>query len=112
MSLNNYIQIETLKEIISSNRPALYIDVRSPEEFYSGHIEGFSLIPVDVILQDPSELLDLRKAPSTPIYTICRSDVRSSGIAQYLSGIGVQDIYFVKDGVLGWTKAGYTLIKS
>ncbi len=48
------------------------LDVRTPEEFEMGHINGFSNIPVDELRQHISEL-----AKGKPVYVICQSGIRS-----------------------------------
>ena len=48
------------------------LDVRTPEEFGMGHINGFCNIPVDELRQRIGEL-----AKGKPVYVICQSGIRS-----------------------------------
>ena len=48
------------------------LDVRTPEEFALGHMEGFRNLPVDSLRPNLS-LLD----PSKPVYVVCQSGLRS-----------------------------------
>lgn len=65
---------------------ALIVDVRSPEEFASGHIDESINIPLDRINDKASYL----KKCGKPVITCCRSGMRS-GIAEgILKMAGVQ----------------------
>lgn len=66
------------------DRGAVLIDVRSPAEFASGHIEGARNIPVDEL---PGRLSDLGTAREAIVY--CRSGLRSASAARALRGAGL-----------------------
>jgi rhodanese-related sulfurtransferase len=52
---------------------AVLVDVRTPEEFQAGHIEGARNIPVGELPQRSSEVGD----KSQPVVVYCRSGARS-----------------------------------
>ena len=52
----------------------MIIDVRSPQEFDSGHIRGSKNIPVHLIHRD----VDLIKTWGIPIIVVCQSGARSN----------------------------------
>lgn len=58
---------------------AIWIDVRTADEFNAGHIEGAAHIPYEEIALRISEVTTDKNAP---IHLYCRSGNRS-GIAQY-----------------------------
>jgi len=65
---------------------ALIVDVRSPQEFASGHIEGSMNIPLETI----NSKLAFLKSKEKPVITCCRSGTRS-GLAQVsLRAAGVE----------------------
>ncbi len=67
---------------------ATLVDVRSPGEFASGHINGAINIPVDQIRSRMSEI------PSgKPVVLYCRSGARSSSAAQTLRSAGRTDVH-------------------
>jgi rhodanese-related sulfurtransferase len=67
---------------------ATLIDVRSPGEFASGHIQGAINIPVDQIA------LRAREIPTDkPVVLYCRSGARSSSAASTLRGLGFARVY-------------------
>ena len=61
------------------------LDVRTEEEFASGHIPGFRNIPVDELRQRMGEL-----EPGKPVYVICQSGLRSYIAARILTGYGFE----------------------
>ena len=63
----------------NGTKPAVIIDVRTPEEFASGHIAGAINIPYEKISQDIQSIKGLTK--ESPILLYCRSGHRA-GIAQ------------------------------
>jgi phage shock protein E len=60
---------------------AIVVDVRSPAEYRSGHVEGSKNIPLETISQEAVRLKRLNK----PIITVCRSGNRSSIARSVLS---------------------------
>ena len=65
---------------------AVIVDVRSPEEFKSGHIKGSINIPVNKIAGRIEKL----KKDGKPIITCCRSGARSSMAKEILKQKGVE----------------------
>lgn len=75
------------------------VDVRSPEEYASGHIAGALLVPVDTIGgKQPSVLPDL----GARLVVYCRSGHRSRIAALELAAMGYSAVYDVAGGVLRW----------
>ena len=79
------------------NHTQTLVDVRTPEEYNSGHIEGAINIPLD---QVPQKLNEIRELPK-PIIAYCRSGNRSdmavhilkqSGIESVVNGGGITDL--------------------
>lgn len=67
---------------------ALLVDVRSPEEFASGHLPGAVNIPVEEL---PKRLEELG-SPEEPLVIYCRSGMRSSRAERLLKERGFQRI--------------------
>ncbi len=59
------------------------LDVRTPQEYMGGHIEGFRLIPVDELRERLEEL-----ERGKPVYVICQSGLRSYIACRILAGNG------------------------
>lgn len=61
------------------------LDVRTPQEYAGGHIEGFKNIPVDELRNRLNEI-----DPEKPVYVICQSGVRSYIACRILQGNGFE----------------------
>lgn len=67
-------------------KPAVIIDVRTPQEFASGHIDGAVNIPYDQIGKSIDSLKGVKK--DSPILLYCRSGRRSAIARSVLDGQG------------------------
>ena len=65
---------------------AVIIDVRNPNEFRQGHIQGSKNIPVNEIR---SKVEMIRKW-NKPVITVCLSGGRSAAAKSVLSGAGIE----------------------
>lgn len=75
------------------------IDVRTPEEFAEGHIEGALLLPVDEI--DEESISELVADKDTPVVLYCRSGRRSADAASKLVQLGYKEVYDL-GGINSW----------
>ncbi len=65
---------------------ALVVDVRTPEEFRSGHLQGAVNIPLDRL---PSQVSTLHKK-GIPVIAVCRSGARSQAAVELLRKNGIE----------------------
>jgi len=72
------------KELV--NNGAVIIDVRSPGEYKSGHIQGSKNFPLDTIRNKVNDLKKLNK----PVITVCRSGARSGMAKGILKSAGIE----------------------
>ena len=68
---------------------AIILDVRSKEEFESGHVKGSINIPVDQLRGN----LNKFKNKSKPIITCCASGMRSASAKAFLISMGYTEVY-------------------
>lgn len=80
--------------------PHLLIDVRTAEEFASGHIPGAVNIPVDALQRRLNEV-----PGDEPVVVYCRSGNRSAQASQILAQAGYSDIYDL-GGINAWAAQG------
>ena len=73
------------------------IDVRSPDEFASGHIDGARNIPVDEIGGRTDEV----GKPDQPVVVYCRSGMRSAQAKSTLEAAGFTQVYNL-GGISRW----------
>lgn len=95
------------KKFIDTETP-LILDVRTPNEFYSGHIPGAVLVPLQQLSQRLSEL---REHKEKEILVYCRSGNRSTVAAEILIRNGFRKIYNLRPGIRGWLGEGYQIEK-
>lgn len=65
---------------------AIIIDVRTPQEFDHGHIQGSKNIPLDKIQRELKTIKNFNK----PVITVCRSGSRSGMAKRMLQNAGVE----------------------
>ena len=84
------------------------VDVRTPQEFADGHIEGAVNIPVELPdFMDQVSQLD----PNGTYAVYCRSGNRSQPAVAGMSSVGINGIYELESGTTGWTSEGQPLVK-
>jgi rhodanese-related sulfurtransferase len=96
------VSVQELKELMEKG-PITLVDVRSPEEFNDGAVEGAVNMPVQELPVLAKEL------KGKTVYLMCRSGGRSMIAFRQLEALGFEDIYNVKGGILAWIKQGYSL---
>ena len=95
------------KEFLSTN-DVLLVDVRTPQEFNSGHIEN--AINIDFLSSEFDE--QIQKLDTTKTLVIyCRSGNRSGKSTSKFVKVGFDQLYDLKGGVLNWEKTGLELVK-
>lgn len=98
---------KTFKETITKEEVQL-LDVRTPREFFQGHIKGaknINMMDKNFVAQ-VTKTLDKKKT----IFVYCRSGGRSARASQVLSKAGFK-IVNLQGGILGWQKAKYPIDK-
>jgi rhodanese-related sulfurtransferase len=90
---------------ITNDPPAdlVVLDVRTPEEFSEGHLDGAVL--VDFYDADFAEQLDALD-PDAPYLVYCRSGNRSGQTLAIMEELGFESAVDVDGGILAWADAG------
>ena len=96
---------ETQRRAVSDSTVVL-LDVRTPSEFASGHIENALLIPVQELEQRIGELEPHR---NKTIIAYCRSGNRSGVAAGILGNHGYTAVN-MEGGILQWKKENLPLV--
>lgn len=101
----NGVKGDVLKAKLDAGEQIFVLDVRQPNEFAGGFIEGAVNVPVREV---PKALDRLPQDKSAPIVVVCASAVRSGYVAMALSFKGYSNVKHLAAGyVAGWEKAGY-----
>ncbi|HRN47001.1 MAG TPA: rhodanese-like domain-containing protein [Niabella sp.] len=77
-----------LQEIVKSEKKT-FIDVRSEQEFMSGHIEGAINVPLHEIRLTMEDIEQMEK----PLVVYCLSGGRSSTAVGFLRQAGIEEVY-------------------
>ena len=93
------ISQDEAKQMMEQDGTQIIVDVRTQEEYDSGHIPGAICIPNESIgTEQPEELQDLDQI----ILIYCRSGNRSKQAAQKLFDMGYTKVYEF-GGIIDWT---------
>ena len=83
------------------------LDIRTPEEFAEGRIDG--AVNIDFYAPDFGDRL-AELDPDARYVMYCRSDNRTGQTMPMLEELGFADVAEVDGGVLAWAEAGLTLV--
>ncbi len=90
---------QVAKSYMQEHPEAIVIDVRTSEEFQSGHIPGAVNLPLAAIVSGKIPAAFSDKGKTYLVY--CRSGRRSAAAVQMLSALGYQHLYDF-GGILDW----------
>ena len=97
-------------EIIQKNKNNsnfVIIDVRTPEEYESGHIEN--AINIDFYSDNfKDELKKLDKNKNYLVY--CRSGNRSGSSLEIMEELGFKEAYHISGGISEWKSEGFPIV--
>ena len=83
------------------------VDVRTPEEFNEGYIEGSQ----NIDFKSPTFDTDISKLDkSKPVILYCHSGRRSATCAKKLKDAGFKKIFDLEGGISQWKHEGYKVI--
>lgn len=99
------LSADDVKARLESKQSLFILDVRQPDEFRAGHINGAKLIPLNELHGRMSEL-----PKDSTILCVCRSGSRSGAAARQLKSAG-WDALNLRGGMMGWQMAGYPVKK-
>jgi rhodanese-related sulfurtransferase len=86
----------------------LVLDVRSAEEFGSGHLPNSKNIPLKEL---ESRIKEIEKSKANVVVTVCATGVRSSSAVAILSKAGFEKAFSLDGGVAAWQSQGLPTVK-
>ncbi|MBC3875207.1 rhodanese-like domain-containing protein [Undibacterium flavidum] len=86
----------------------LVLDVRSAEEFATGHLPNAKNIPLKEL---ESRIKEIEKSKSNVVITVCASGVRSSSAVAVLNKAGFEQAFSLDGGVAAWQSQGLPTVK-
>lgn len=97
-----------LQARLKAGEKFVIVDVRTPEEFAAGHIDGAKLAPLQTVEVDVAKL---GLAKDKEIILVCRSGNRSAQAYQILSEQGYTNLKNMEGGMIAWEKLGAPVVK-
>ncbi|MEW6720600.1 MAG: rhodanese-like domain-containing protein [Thermodesulfobacteriota bacterium] len=93
------------QEVREKKSKAVLLDVRTSEEFASGHVPGAINIPIG------SQSLVPKRWPDTEteIWVYCRTQNRSAKFGSDLLKRGYRNVRVVNGGITNWVEKGYPI---
>ena len=103
------VTVQEFANIISDTTTVILVDVRTAEEYGSGHIENALNIDVK---QDDFEETAIKTLPKNKTIAVyCRSGRRSRTAAELLIKKGFQKVYNLDKGITNWLEEGREINK-
>lgn len=91
---------------VLATEEVVILDVRTPEEFTSGHIANAININAESGRFE-TEIQSLDKSKTYAVY--CRSGNRSGNATKIMSEAGFTNLYNMQGGTIDWTNSGFPL---
>lgn len=99
--INDVVPVRTYKNLIIGKQVQL-VDVRTPNEYNSGKIEG--AINIDYLDKENFKAAFEKLNKDQALYIYCRSGSRSHESAIILEEMGFKEIHDLKGGYHAWVK--------
>ena len=99
---------KTLAAKQQSGENVFVLDVREPDEFKAGHIEGAVNVPVRTLAKN---LNTLPADKAAPIAVVCKSGIRAAYATMTLKLLGYTNVKDIVGGMLAWEKDALPVTK-
>lgn len=88
--------------MLMSRKSALVLDVREPDEFAQGHLQGARNVPLS---QLSARLKELEKFRDKPVLVVCERGRRANAAAKLLKAQSFTTLNVLKGGMQAWIDA-------
>jgi rhodanese-related sulfurtransferase len=95
-----------LRDRIASDAQLWILDVRTPAEFETAHIDGSYNVPLDVLKDHGSEVAE-RLDQGHDVVLVCRSGQRATQAAELLRSTGLPGGSVLENGITDWEGQGF-----
>lgn len=107
--INESIDAKVFAEKLQSTENLQIIDVRTPDEFNSKHLDN----AVNIDINSPSFTTEISKLDkSRPTFVYCLSGGRSATALSKMKALGFTEAYNMKGGMLKWNALGLSEVKA
>ena len=91
---------------LSNQDQALIVDLRSSEDFNSGHITASINIPVNDVSRRSNEIINSTKS----VVLVCETGSSSTNAGETLKKEGLKDIFILRGGINEWKMSNLPLV--
>lgn len=102
------MQVAQLAQWLERDKTIRILDVRTPAEFESSHIEGSYNVPLDTLREHATELAQIHG----PVVLVCRSGQRAGQADTRLREAGMKDLYVLDGGLQSWQAHGGRIVQA
>ena len=95
--------------LLINREKAHIIDVRSPEEFATGHLIGAKNMGMDVLESNLGKTINDKKRP---LILVCASGIRSQRAQKIATKLGFENAHSLSGGLKIWQEANLPLEKT
>lgn len=88
--------------MLMSRKQLLVLDVREPDEFKQGHLQGARNVPLS---QLATRLAELEKFKDKPVLLVCQGGNRTRSAAKILKAQNFTGLHQLKGGMHAWLEA-------
>lgn len=97
-SVTQISALQAQEMLAAEDSPYILLDVRTETEFQSFHPQGAINIPLDEM---PHRYQELEQ--NTDIICVSQTGGQSDAAAEFLTSVGMSDVFNVTDGIAAWT---------
>ncbi len=107
----NNVDVDIARDLVTQDETVIVLDVRTPEEYAIGHIEG--ALNINIAEVDFSERVSKLDRDKTYIVH-CSANVkngRSAKSLEIMSSFGFDKLLNMEGGIIAWEQSGYPLVR-
>lgn len=97
---------DELEQWRAEGRSFRLVDVRQPGETGRGVIPGAELVPLAAVPPRKDEFT----GDDVPVVFYCQSGARSAQACAFMSQQGVEGVYNLRGGIMGWAQSGRSVV--
>ena len=108
----NNVVVDAARDLITKDETVIVLDVRTPNEYVTGHIEG--ALNINITETDFSERVSKLDRDKTYIVH-CSANVengRSAKSLEIMSSFGFEKLLNMEGGIVAWEQNGHPLIRN
>lgn len=107
-STSTTVDVQWVAERRAAGADLLILDVRTPAEFESSHIEGSYNVPLDTLKEHRA---DIARHLDTDVVLVCRSGARAEQADASLSAAGSENLHVLRGGMGAWETSGQRVVR-